>query len=72
MVMGKVYSNSIMVALNSRSKAVPNSSYPLWDNKDAVTGAEHYEDATILVFSEHGFVPLFISEDMELGGLDTA
>ena len=34
MILGKVYSNSIMVALNSRLRVEPNCSYPLWEKCD--------------------------------------
>lgn len=34
MIIGKVYTNSIMVALNSRLKVEPNCLYPLWTRSD--------------------------------------
>ncbi|KJA26319.1 hypothetical protein HYPSUDRAFT_181098 [Hypholoma sublateritium FD-334 SS-4] len=51
MILGKVYSNSIMVALNSRLRIEPNCFYPLWEKCDAAAWHVPRGDTPLVTFS---------------------
>ncbi|KAF8970459.1 hypothetical protein BDZ97DRAFT_1791532 [Flammula alnicola] len=57
MVLGKVYSNSMMVALNSRMKVFPNASRPVW-NEDRTLFPSARHEGTLSLREDVVFAPL--------------